>query len=128
MAHPNADVYRRIYDAFVKQDVDAARDLLAPDVRWHEAGSTQTLEGKDAVLQRLGVGGDLTADVDVHDIVAGDDHTVALITAHLRKPDGADISYRAVEVVHIEDGKVVERWSFMDAEPAEVKEFFAGLG
>ncbi|MGH8892345.1 MAG: nuclear transport factor 2 family protein [Actinomycetes bacterium] len=127
MAHPNADVYRRIYDAFLKQDPEAAKELIAPDVKWHEAGNPQTLEGFDAVLQRFSVAADITADIDVHDVIGGDDHTVALITAHMRKPNGDDITYRAVEVVHIDGGKVTERWAFMDAEPADVKAFFADL-
>lgn len=128
MAHPNADVYRRMYECFTKQDIEAARELVAPDVLWHEAGSAETITGHDALLARFTAAGDLAADVDVHDVLANDDHTIALITAHMRKANGDDVTYRAVEVVHIDGGKVTERWAFMDAAPPEVQEFFADLG
>lgn len=128
MAHRNAEIYRQLYDMFLKQDIAGAKELVADDVRWHEAGAPDAVVGKDAVLQRLSLGESLTADVDVHDILADDDHVVALITAHMRKPNGDDITYRAVEVAHMRDGKVTERWSFMDAVPDDVGRFFADLG
>ncbi len=128
MAHRNAEIYQQAYEAFLKQDAEAAMKLMAPDVRWHEAGAAEPIEGRDAVAARFTMTGDLAADVDVHEMLASDDHVVALITAHMRKPSGEDISYRAVEVVHVEDGRISERWAFMDAVPTDVQEFFAGLG
>lgn len=128
MAHRNAEIYRQLYDMFLKQDVEGAKDLVADDIRWHEAGASDPVVGKDAVLQRLSIGESLTADVDVHDVVADDDHVIALITAHMRKPNGDDVTYKAVEVAHIRDGKITERWSFMDAVPDDVARFFADLG
>lgn len=127
MAHANVEVIRQVYEAAMKKDLEAAGNLLAPGVIWHEAGGHDPIVGRDAVLERLTAGG-LEPDIDVHDIVAGDEHAVSIIRVHVRKPDGDDISYPAVEVAHIADGMVTERWAFMDAVPADVQEFFAGLG
>jgi ketosteroid isomerase-like protein len=126
--HPNADILRRLYEAFLKEDVEAATELIAPDVKWHEAGSSEVITGRDAVAARLGMASAVQADVDVHDIIGGDDHTISLITARMRKPNGDEVTYPAVEVVHIADGKVTERWAFMDAAPADVQAFFADMG
>ncbi len=128
MAHGNAEILRQVYEAFLKQDMATLETLISPQVRWHEAGSAKPIEGSEALAARFATTGDLVADVDLHDIVAGDDHAVALVTAHMRRSDGNDVTYRAVEVVHIEHGQVTERWAFMDAVPEDVQEFFAGTG
>jgi hypothetical protein len=64
----------------------------------------------------------------VHDVLANDEHVLALINVALRKPDGSEIAYPAIEVAHISDGLITERWSFMDACPPDVDAFFADLG
>jgi ketosteroid isomerase-like protein len=38
--------------------------------------------------------------------------------------DGQKLEYDYVEFYKLRDGKVVERWSFMDALPDDVKAFF----
>lgn len=128
MAHRDAETYRQLYDCFLKQDIEAAKELISPDVRWYEAGAAEPITGRDALVERFSTTGGLTPDVDVHDILADDEHTVALITARMSKPDGESVTYRAVEVVHFEDGKLTERWAFMDAVPDDVQAFFADIG
>lgn len=127
MTHPNAELVRQAYEAFQKQDLDTLKGLVSPDVRWHEAGNPETIQGAEAVQQRFGLGG-LDADIDIHDILANDDHVVSLIRARMRKPDGDEVSYPVVEVVHVEGGMITERWAFLDAVPADVGAFFADLG
>jgi len=46
----------------------------------------------------------------------------------LRKPDGSEIAYPAIEVARMSDGLITERWSFMDSCPPEVNAFFSDLG
>ncbi len=128
MTHDDADILRQAYDAFRTQDMATLETLVSPRVRWHEAGLEQPIEGREALAARFATASGLVSEIDLHDVVAGDEHCVALVTAHLRKPDGDHVTYRAVEVVHVEDGMITERWAYMDAVPAEVQEFFAGIG
>jgi ketosteroid isomerase-like protein len=127
MEHPNAAAYRRLISEFASGDLDGLKGKLAPDVRWHEAGNPEPIEGREAVLQRIGGVGALQNDIELHDVLADEEHVVALIRARLRKPDGEQVEYPVVEVVHFDDGVVTARWAFMDAVPAEVGAFFADL-
>lgn len=128
MAHPNEDAVRRAYDAFDKGDLDTLKGLVAADVTWHEAGNPEPIRGREAVLQRAAAAAGLETDIDVHAILADDDHVVTLLRARLRKPNGEEVSYPVVEVAHVRDGMLTERWSFMDACPDDVTAFFASLG
>jgi ketosteroid isomerase-like protein len=128
MAHPNAEVVRQAYDAFLKGDPDTLKGLIAPDVVWHEAGTPEPIRGREAVAARMSGAAELDNDVEIHDLIASDDHVVSLIRARLRKPNGDEVSYPVVEVAHIRDGMITERWSFMDACPDDVTAFFATLG
>jgi ketosteroid isomerase-like protein len=128
MEHPNAQLYRQLMAAVQAGDVKGVTQALSPDLRWYEAGSPEVL-GRDAVVQRLGaVSQDLTGRVDLHDVLADDDHVVAMLRVALCKPDGSEVDYPAVEVAHLVDGRITERWSFMDACPPDVTAFFAGRG
>lgn len=123
--HLNATLYRRAIAAFNAGDHDTLKGLIAADVVWHEAGDPQAVRGREAVLGRFGeVADDLEGDVRVIDILANDDRVVALLdvkmTRGMRK-----VRYTVVEVALIEDGMLVERWSFMDAVPTDVAEFLA---
>lgn len=128
MTHPNATVVRQTYEAFQKGDLDTLKGLVSPDVKWHEAGNPETFQGREAVLSRVGMGAAIEADVEIHDMLADDDHVVSLIRARMRKPNGDEVSYPVVEVAHVEGGMVTERWAFMDAVPADVAGFFSDLG
>jgi ketosteroid isomerase-like protein len=126
--HPNAESYRRLTDAFQAGDFDTIRDGLAVDVQWHEAGEATVVDGRDAVLARMtGSVAHIEGRIDVHDVLADDEHVVAMLNVSLRKQDGSEVSYTAVEVAHMSDGRVTERWSFMDACPPDVEAFFTGL-
>jgi ketosteroid isomerase-like protein len=127
MAHRNAETYRQLYEYFLKRDVEGAKELISPDVRWHEAGLAEPIRGLDALVERFSTTGNLSPDVDIHDILANDEHTIALVTARMRKASGDTVSYKAVEVMHFEDGMLTERWAFMDAVPEDVQAFFADV-
>ena len=70
----------------------------------------------------------IDGNIAVHDVLANDEHVVALINVALRKPDGSEIAYPAIEVAHISDGLIIERWSFMDSCPPDVNAYFSDLG
>jgi ketosteroid isomerase-like protein len=121
--HPNARLVRDYLDKMDYSDIVAAGAGLADDVRWHMIGVDEPLVGKDAVLAMFGGGGDFEVSISVHDVVANDDHTIALVQAHATR-GGKTLDYRTAEIMHIEDGKVKERWAFSDDTEA-IKQFFA---
>ena len=59
----------------------------------------------------------------LHDVVANDEHTIALVEATATR-GGRTFTYRTVEIYHIKAGKLVERWAFSD-DTAAITAFFA---
>jgi len=128
MEHPNAQLYRRVTTACQSGDIDTVKGALAPGLRWHEAGNPEVM-GREAVLQQMsGAIRRIDGNIAVHDVLANDEHVIAMINVALRKPDGSEITYPAIEVAHLSDGLITERWSFMDSCPPDVNTFFSDLG
>ncbi len=117
--HPNLDLMRRGYDAYIAGDMDTINELFADDVVWHVAGHSPLAgdyAGKEQVLGFFGKlqemsGG--TSRVQVHDLLASDTHGVALVVESASR-NGKDHKADAVHVLHLRDGKVTEFW---DAHP-----------
>jgi ketosteroid isomerase-like protein len=112
--HPNAALVRRGLEAFNQGDIQGFADMIADDVVWHQIGA-ETVRGKEAMAQSL-PGGEVDWQItaDVHDVVANDEHAIALVEAHATRGDGQTLDYRTAEIMHIRDGKLTERWAFSD--------------
>ncbi len=123
-ANENAAVARELTDAFEQMDMERLDALLADDVIWHEIGRSEPRKGKEA-LRAAGPGGeaDYTITATLHDIVASDDHAIALIEVTATRA-GRTLNYRTAEIYHIREGKVAERWAFSD-DTAAITAFFA---
>ncbi len=123
--HPNAALARRTLDGLNSGDMEVLVDALADDVEWHEIGRADAIHGKQALAERYSgaTPPDFTITAHVHDVVANDDHTVALIDATAER-GGRTFKYRTAEIMHIRDGKITERWAFSD-DTAAINEFFA---
>jgi ketosteroid isomerase-like protein len=122
--HPNAKLVREGLEAFNRGDVQGFADLIADDVVWHQIGA-ETVRGKQAMAQSL-PGGEVDWNItaDVHDVVANDEHAIALVEAHATRGDGRKLDYRTAEIMHIRDGKLTERWAFSD-DTQRIIDFFA---
>ena len=120
--HPNAVVVRRATDALMQGDMQGMADSLADDVVWHMIGSNEPIRGKAALLAAMS-GADYQITGSVHDVVANDDHTIVLAENTATRGDRS-LTYRTAEILHIRDGKLVERWAFSDDTQA-INEFFA---
>jgi ketosteroid isomerase-like protein len=120
--HPNAILVRRATDALMRGDMQAIADSLADDVVWHMIGSNEPIRGKAALLAAMS-GADYQITGSVHDVVANDDHTIVLAENTATRGDRS-LTYRTAEILHIRDGKLVERWAFSDDTEA-INEFFA---
>lgn len=121
----SAAVVRDALDAFNRGDMQAGAALVADDIEWHEIGRADPIVGKETLAERFRTvvpKWEITA--DLHDIVANDDHVVALVTATAHM-GGRSFTYRTAEIYHVHDGKISARWAFSD-DTARINEFFVG--
>lgn len=120
----NESVARQVTDAFATMDMARLDALMADDIVWHEIGSSEPRRGKAALRAAApGGGADYEVTGKLHDIVASDDHAIALVEATATR-GGKKLTYRTAEIYHIRNGQVVERWAFSD-DTASITAFFA---
>jgi ketosteroid isomerase-like protein len=118
--HPNARLIKRLHKALAHGDyVPRVSELFSEHVVWHLPGGgplSGEHEGRDAVLtamqefERLSEG---TIRIDVHDILASDEHAVALLRATGSRGNKRYDSLE-IDVYHISNGRVTEFWSFAE--------------
>ncbi len=122
--HPNAAIARRTLESFNTGDMQAMSDLLDDNVVWHEIGNPNPVMGKAALAARMtgSEAPDYEITGELHDVIANDDHTIALVTAHATR-GGKTLDYRVAEIYHMRDGKITERWAFSD-DTAAITDFF----
>jgi len=122
--HSNAQVARRAYEAFGSGDMATVRQLMTDDTVWHILGKNPLSgdkKGKDAVFSFFGQlmqlsGG--TFHLDIHDVLASDQHTIVLVTEHAEK-DGKKWRSNAVHVIHPDaEGRTKEFWAFQEDQRA----------
>jgi uncharacterized protein len=127
--HPNIQRSRRAYEAFSKGDMATVGELMADDVLWHVGGTsplTGDYKGKDAVFGFFGklmevTGG--TFKLEVHDILANDEHSVTLVRVTAEK-NGKKLDSKGVHITHPDsEGRVKEFWSFDEDQEAADKFF-----
>jgi uncharacterized protein len=115
MAHPNEELVRRGYRAFEAGDLDTLREQLDPNVVWHVVGRgplAGDYRGIDEVFGFFGKIVELTGgtfELDVHDILANDEHAVVLVRARGER-GGKKLEDPQAHVLHVKDGKVTEFW------------------
>lgn len=122
--HPNASLARETLEGMSTDDLSGMMERIDDDVVWHEIGGGEPIRGKEALMARwagLAEGGSIT--MEVHDVVANDEHTIALVTATATMGDQS-LTYRTAEIMHIRDGKVTERWAFSD-DTERINRFFS---
>jgi uncharacterized protein len=114
--HPNAARIRDGYAAFARGDFAVLTDLFAADLVWHVPGRSQLAgeyRGRDAVFAFFGKLMEVTEGsfrVDVHAVLADDDHAVALAYVTASR-GGRNLTDKAAHVFHMRDGKVTEYWN-----------------
>lgn len=127
--HPNATRLRRLYDVGSTGLTDWADDALADDVVWHVPGRGHYAgghRGKEAVLAFFGraIPGLESFKIEVHDIVANDDHAVALVRYDHRR-EGHAFTQLGAEICHFDaNGRISAFWALID-DTSAFDEFFA---
>lgn len=117
--HPNASLLRKGHEAFAKGDMATITGLFSEEMVWHLPGDSLISgvhKGRDAVFAVFAKTMELTGGsfkIDLHDVIANDEHAVAL-RRNTASRQGKQLDMAAVDVYHIRDGKVTEWWSFTE--------------
>jgi ketosteroid isomerase-like protein len=126
--HPNVGRIRDGYRAFAAGDAEGAMKLFHPDILWHVPGDTPLsgeYKGVGEVAQffmKLQERSGGTFKIDVHDILANDEHAVALVQVTAQRK-GRTLDEHVVHVYHTnEEGMATEYWGFGDT--IKFAEFF----
>jgi ketosteroid isomerase-like protein len=126
--HPNAALVRKYLEAMTTGDMQVGAEMLSDDIEWHEIGRADAIRGKAALAERFGMGSGTAPSYEItgetHDVIANDDHTIALLTAHAIR-GGETLDYKVAEIYHVRDGKISGRWAFSDDTEA-INAFFKG--
>jgi hypothetical protein len=94
------------------------QSLFAEDVVWHFPGRgplAGDYKGVGEVMAWLGRSAELTGGtlrLEVHDILANDEHGVALTRATAER-GSKQLADNGVSIFHIRDGKAVEVWTHL---------------
>ena len=130
-AQSNAEAMRKGYDAFSRGDMDMLRnELFTADIVWHQGGRNQTsgdYRGADAVIGLFGKLFQLTDgtfSVEVHDVLASEDHVVVLAKARGQRAGKTVQHGDYSHVCHFQNGKLSEAW-IVNVDPYEIDEFYA---
>lgn len=113
--HPNVEVFRRAYEAFTIGDMERLAEVFADDVVWHTPGSNPLsgdYHNRDDAFASFGKVFELSGGTyrpEVHDILATDDHTVALMHTTATR-NGKALDGNEILILHIRDGRITEAW------------------
>lgn len=113
--HANVELLRRGYEAYGRGDLETINEIFADDIAWHVSGRSPVsgdYQGKEAVFGFFGKLVELsggTSRIEVHALLADDEHGVALVTGHASR-NGRDLDDNHVHTFHLRGGKVVEFW------------------
>ncbi|MEZ4595937.1 MAG: nuclear transport factor 2 family protein [Chloroflexota bacterium] len=128
-ATQDAAVVRRLYEARQASDLDAAAELIAEDVVWHEPYEyLGTLNGREAVMDAIRqsmVETEGTFKLALTDLLASELHVVALVDFSAER-HGGWMSGREIGVFRVVEGKIAEVWFYTAEDPDAVSEFMRG--
>lgn len=115
MSKEHADLVRKGYEAFQRGDLAAFDDILSEDCVWHTPGRGQLAgdkKGRQAIVEYYATLAQLsggTVRVELHDVLANDEHVIGLHRATAER-DGKSLDSTEVIVFHVSDGLVSEAW------------------
>jgi ketosteroid isomerase-like protein len=129
-AQEDAELVRRGYEAFIAGDMEWLNEHLHENVVWHVPGHNLTSgdhRGRENVLAFFARTVQIALpEFDMHDIVASDDHVVALSKIVWRRNDnGATFEDHIGQVFHLDGGRVIEVWT-MGEDLAGYDQFLEG--
>ncbi len=109
------------FDAFTRGDMQAVSEQFTDDAVWHGTGTTRLggdHRGKQAVIANILDFAQSYQDIsmNLHDIVANEQHVVALVTTSVSR-NGKSYKSQETYVFHVNnDAKITEAWAITDTE------------
>jgi ketosteroid isomerase-like protein len=115
-AQEDAALVRKGYEAFIAGDMEWLNEHLHENVVWHVPGHNLTsgdYRGRESVLAFFAKSVQIALpEFDMHDVVASDDHVIALATVRWRRNDNNEtFEDRVGQVFHLDGGQVLEVWT-----------------
>jgi uncharacterized protein len=119
-ASSKAEVMKRYVEAFKRRDWEVATAFWAEDIVLHAQGRNPLAGdffGKQAFLDHVGrvsaqLGGTIEL-VEVYEVLVGAEHAVALLKGQAVRGERS-LEFDRVNVYRLQDGKIVELWSYDD--------------
>jgi ketosteroid isomerase-like protein len=113
--HPNLDLVRRVYAAYLPGERDVMAALISSDIRWHNSGfdaNAGDLAGLDEVFGYLFADNHLEDyRLEVVDMLASEERVAVIARTSGRRGDRAIVN-DFVQVLRIEDGRIAEVWNY----------------
>ena len=110
---------REFYAVFNARNIEKALEFYSESIVFHTPVFPQPLRGKEAlraITKRIFDATDEYS-LEPHDILANDDHVVAVLMVRGRRGDMV-LNERGVHVMHVDgEGKIVELWAVTDPKP-----------
>jgi len=127
--HPNEEFARSAFDAIATGNSEWLDANMADDVEFFQGGHFPTAgsySGKEAVfghMMEFFTLVEFSMKLALHDVLATDDHVVALVTVSIDY-QGRHLDFDEAHVWHIRGGKAKDMWA-VPKDPYAVDEFFA---
>jgi ketosteroid isomerase-like protein len=135
MPDDNVAVVRRMWESFLRGDVEGALSAFHGDVEWDGTNLPDGRVGRglDAVRDHVARWAEMweTWEVELEEVVdAGGDHVIAFIREHGVSKAGVAVDERHSELYTVRDGRILRRQGFSDADEAlrQRARFGAGPG
>src|SRR5215469_8905343 len=118
MTHPNEVLLRDAFAAFQRGDLEELQAKhFADDIRYHVSGRSPVSGTYEGIAEVFGFFGRLfeitggTLRLELHDVLANDEHGVALFTVRAER-EGRQLADNEVLIAHANaDGKAAEIWT-----------------
>lgn len=112
MEHRHVATYLAVSEALEAGDLGRLTTHLSDDVEWWDLAAAEPIVGSDAVAQHVAAPAKHPLEREVHDILANDEHLVALIHATALHEDRR-VGVSHAEVLHFDDaGRIAKRQIF----------------
>lgn len=126
MKNTNINTVQKYFDCLQKGDLETLGSLFADDIIWHQPGQGQlskTYHGKQELFGLFGhfmqiSEGSFKID-SVQKLMVNENLVSATLHFSAKKSNGQSISMDGVDLMKVENGKIIEVWLFSADQEAE---------